>query len=162
MDQRGGRKGINWGFCLVGFCLISTSLIALALWRDKTHVLVENGAFATFLSDDAYLLGARVLQQSLRSSGSRYPLVVLVTEDVSSAARALLHAEDCLILPIEVVQNPNSEEVRYKWVYSKLRAWQMTRYDRIVFLDSDIVVKDNIDDLFSSSLPSFAAVRDCW
>ena len=145
-------------------CALIVIMMMMMMWIlfFRGNLVVRDGAFVTFLSDDAYLIGARVLRQSILESGSRFPLVVLVTDQVSEETKSLLRVDGCLIKEVEVVPNPKSDEIRYKWVYSKLRAWEMIEYDRIVFLDADVILLENIDELFSGSFSRFAVSPDCW
>ncbi|XP_010272326.1 PREDICTED: putative UDP-glucuronate:xylan alpha-glucuronosyltransferase 4 [Nelumbo nucifera] len=43
-----------------------------------------------------------------------------------------------------------------EWNYSKLRIWQLTEYDKIIFVDSDLVTLRNIDEFFQ--YPQLSAV----
>ncbi|KAM0914179.1 hypothetical protein ACQ4PT_011714 [Festuca glaucescens] len=46
--------------------------------------------------------------------------------------------------------------------YSKLRIWEFVEYERMVYLDADIQVFDNIDELFDLPRGHFYAVMDCF
>ncbi|KAF8365240.1 hypothetical protein HHK36_020037 [Tetracentron sinense] len=50
---------------------------------------------------------------------------------------------------IKRIRNPRAEKGTYnEYNYSKFRLWQLTYYDKIIFIDSDIVVLRNLDILF--------------
>jgi alpha-N-acetylglucosamine transferase len=153
------RKKLKQTIGVVCFCLAFIFTVYVVTTSESR---IESGAFVTFLSNDEYLPGARVLHQSIKNTGSKYRFVVMITDEVSQQARMILTADGCILKEIAVLPNPKSDEVRYKWVYSKLRAWELTEYDRIVFLDSDAILVKNIDELFSSSLQGFCVVADCW
>ncbi|KAI3846839.1 hypothetical protein MKW92_030619 [Papaver armeniacum] len=82
-------------------------------------------AYAMILhSADIYVCGAIAAAQSIRDRGSTRIL-------------------SCLI------RNPKAEENAYnEWNYSKFRLWQLTDYDKIIFIDADLLILRNIDFLF--------------
>lgn len=110
---------------------------------------------------DGYLPGVEVLGKSLDASGSSAPKVVLVTADISQAARDRLTRLGWQVRPIEPIENPAADRLlfpRFESVFTKLRAWQLTEFDRVVLLDADTLVRQNIDDLFERR--RFAAAPD--
>jgi alpha-N-acetylglucosamine transferase len=51
---------------------------------------------------------------------------------------------------VERIRSPFSKKRSYnEWNYSKLRVWQVTDYDKLVFIDADFIIVKNIDYLFS-------------
>ncbi|CAA0823300.1 UDP-glucuronate\\x3axylan alpha-glucuronosyltransferase 1 [Striga hermonthica] len=54
------------------------------------------------------------------------------------------------------IRNPKAEKDAYnEWNYSKFRLWQLTDYDRIIFIDADLLILRNIDFLFG--MPQISA-----
>lgn len=125
-------------------------------------------AWATLLTQPGYLVGVEALQRSLRASGSPFPLVVMVTANISSAVRNQLEAQGCLIREVPIV-GPNPElqhryaNARFAEVWSKLGAWNLTEFSRLVFLDADMLVIKNMDELFDLPLAegTIAACHAC-
>ncbi|QUG75179.1 glycosyltransferase family 8 protein [Erwinia sp. E602] len=125
-------------------------------------------AWATLLTQPDYLIGVRALNRSLRLSDSRYPLVVMVTENIAPAARQQLESEGALIREVAPL-SPNPElanryaNARFAEVWSKLRAWQLTEFSRLAFLDADMLVTQNMDELFGLPLApgTIAACHAC-
>ncbi len=120
-------------------------------------------AYATVLtSGDAYLPGVEALGQSIVASGSTVPRVVMVTPDVGSEPREVLSAQGWIVHDIEPIANPTPSQehlfARFAHVFTKLRAWELTAYDKVVFLDADTIVVQGIDDLFAR--PGIAAAPD--
>jgi alpha-N-acetylglucosamine transferase len=120
-------------------------------------------AYATMLCNgDGYVTGAEVLGRSLEASGSRAPRVALVTSDVSTGARRRLTAQGWELREVGPVECPTPEALllfpRFAHVFGKLRAWELTDFDRVVLLDADTLVLSNVDDLFER--PGFAAAPD--
>lgn len=120
----------------------------------------EKGKFAyvTLLYSN-FVSGTRALGQSLRDTGTKADTVVLVTPDVSDGTKTLLKKDGWTVLPVEVTNNPNAGyQSRLIYVYTKLLIFGLTEYDRIVFLDSDVLVLENVDELFTCG-PFCAVMR---
>ena len=125
-------------------------------------------AFVTLLTQPSYLIGVRVLRASLERAGSACPLVVMVTDGIDSAARQELQDDGCLLRDVQPLRPgrnlPDSyANARFAEVWTKLAAWQLTEFERIVFLDADMLVTQNMDELFSLDLPAghIAASHAC-
>ncbi|CAJ1357454.1 unnamed protein product [Effrenium voratum] len=59
---------------------------------------------------------------------------------------------------VEAIPNPHSTDVP-GWVnsgFTKLRIWEQDDFAKLVYIDADCLVLDNIDDLFSRPCPAFA------
>ena len=125
------------------------------LWKEIDG---RKCAFVTVVSG-AYHHGARALANSLREH-SDIPLIVLVTPD---ADRAALAASGILTIQIPGIRNPmnsggNKILPRFALTYTKLHVFRLDFFDRLVYLDSDTVVKGSLDELFDGD--DFAAVPD--
>eukprot|EP00252_Welwitschia_mirabilis_P026904 TRINITY_DN9006_c0_g1_i1.p1 TRINITY_DN9006_c0_g1~~TRINITY_DN9006_c0_g1_i1.p1 ORF type:complete len:463 (-),score=63.06 TRINITY_DN9006_c0_g1_i1:37-1425(-) len=106
-------------------------------------------AYATLLYGDEFLLGVRVLGKSLRDTGTTKDLVVLVSDGVSSFAVSLLQADGWIVEHIGLLANPNHQRPTRFWgVYTKLKIFNMTSYQKVVYLDADVIVLRSIEDLF--------------
>lgn len=122
-----------------------------------------NQAYVTLVTGgDEYVPGVEVLGQSIRESGSSEALVLMATPDVSRQALSGLAARGWQICGIQPIANPATEHIRlfkrYKHSFTKLRVFELTDLDKVVFLDADTVVLQNVDDLFTR--PSIAAAPD--
>ncbi|CAL9122192.1 unnamed protein product [Musa textilis] len=128
---------------------------------------VKKRAYVTFLAGDGdYVKGVVGLAKGLRKVKSAYPLVVAVLPDVPEAHRRLLRAQGCTVREIEPVYPPENQVqfamAYYVINYSKLRIWNFVEYSKIIYLDADIQVYDNIDQLFDMPDGYFYAVMDCF
>ncbi|KAH0904238.1 hypothetical protein HID58_043741 [Brassica napus] len=114
-------------------------------------------AYATILhSAHVYVCGAIAAAQSIRQSGSTRDLVILVDDNISGYHRSGLEAAGWQIRTIQRIRNPKAEKDAYnEWNYSKFRLWQLTDYDKIIFIDADLLILRNIDFLFS--MPEISA-----
>ena len=112
---------------------------------------LSKDAYVTLLYD-GFLLGVRVLGQSLRDTGTNKDLVVVCTETVSENDRAILRSDGWIIRSVKTVESPyegsSSPGDYFKGSYTKLFIWSMTEYERLVYLDADVMVLANIDHLF--------------
>jgi glycogenin glucosyltransferase len=120
-------------------------------------------AYATTLCNgDGYLPGVEALGRSLRASGTEVPRIVMVTPDVGLGAREQLVEQGFVLRDVEPISNPNptTQQMlpRFGAAYTKLRAWELTEFDKVVLLDADTLVVQNIDDLFDR--PEIAAAPD--
>jgi glycogenin len=126
--------------------------------------------YVTLLSTPDYLPGVLVLSESLRQVGAVMPLLVLVSADIPKADESLLLARgirtsrltDRFSLP---------ESIRLKaghWAgtLDKLQLFGLTDYQKLVYLDSDMMILTNIDELFEcphmSAVAAGQLVHSSW
>ncbi|XP_051126520.1 putative UDP-glucuronate:xylan alpha-glucuronosyltransferase 3 [Andrographis paniculata] len=138
----------------VGSCELSVPLQAKENWYSGS---AKREAYATILhSAHFYVCGAIVAAQSIRMSGSTRDLVILVDDTITDYHRGGLEAAGWKIHTIQRIRNPKAERDAYnEWNYSKFRLWQLTDYDKIIFIDADLLVLRNIDFLFE--MPEISA-----
>ncbi|KAL2513948.1 Galactinol synthase 2 [Forsythia ovata] len=125
-------------------------------------------AYVTFLAGDGdYVKGVVGLAKGLRKVKAAYPLVVAVLPDVPAEHRRMLVNQGCILRQIEEVHPPVSDKecpyIRSYFAinYCKLRLWEFVEYKKMIYLDADIQVFDNIDHLFDSPDGGFYGVLDC-
>lgn len=117
-------------------------------------------AYMTVLTNDYYLNGTVALKRCLDDVNSRFPLFVLIPKGRSDLGKLLddydiSYIEDELIdISFEI---ENSDKYRY-WgqTFFKLVIMRQTQWDKIVMLDSDLLINENIDSLFE--MPHMSAV----
>ncbi|PSR99764.1 UDP-glucuronate:xylan alpha-glucuronosyltransferase [Actinidia chinensis var. chinensis] len=136
--------------------------LALPLWGkgiDEVYDLskimtktstVKREAYATVLhSSESYVCGAITLAQSLLRTGTKRDLILLLDSSISVPKRNALSRAGWKIRLITRIRNPKAEKNSYnEYNYSKFRLWQLTGYDKIIFIDSDVVVLRNLDLFF--------------
>ncbi|XP_010263572.1 PREDICTED: UDP-glucuronate:xylan alpha-glucuronosyltransferase 2-like isoform X2 [Nelumbo nucifera] len=144
---------------------VGSCKLALPLWGEgvnvnevynvseittKTNASVKREAYVTVLhSSEAYVCGAITLAQSIIRTGTKRDLVILLDKSISQPMRDALEAAGWKIRLIKRIRNPRAEKNSYnEYNYSKFRLWQLTDYDKIIFIDSDIVVLRNLDLVF--------------
>ncbi|KAF5177928.1 UDP-glucuronate:xylan alpha-glucuronosyltransferase [Thalictrum thalictroides] len=138
----------------IGSCELAVPIEAKG--REYSGV-VHREAYATILhSAHVYVCGAIAAAQSIRMVGSTRDLVILVDETISAYHRAGLEAAGWKVRIIQRIRNPKAEPEAYnEWNYSKFRLWQLTDYDKIIFIDADLLILRNIDFLFT--MPEISA-----
>ncbi|KAI3465361.1 hypothetical protein Pfo_022024 [Paulownia fortunei] len=107
-------------------------------------------AYATVLhSSESYVCGAITLAQSLLQTRTRRDLILLLDTSISEPKRLALSRAGWTLRFIKRIRNPIAEKNSYnEYNYSKFRLWQLTDYDKIIFIDADIIVLRNLDILF--------------
>ncbi|KAJ7363271.1 hypothetical protein OS493_011553 [Desmophyllum pertusum] len=122
-------------------------------------------AFVTLvMCGDEYGKGALTLAWSLRQHKTQHELIVMVTPDVSVAAIKLLRKLYDRVIKVQYIKTRVKSALRGKkyrredtWMeYSltKARMLKLTEYDKLVWLDADSLVLNNIDNLFELPTPA--------
>lgn len=137
-------------------------------------------AYVTLATNPDYAIGAAALFRSLKRSGTSADLVLLYTElpaatlsgicalgiravqvDLLPTSREFndLHARDRLhaAAPFDRGEKPPFHTPLDN--FAKLRLWQLD-YDRVVFVDADALVLQNVDRLFD--YPEFSAAPNVY
>lgn len=123
-------------------------------------------AYAAFFASEDFLPAVQVLLHSLSATMPVYPLVLGVVEDRISPrvlAAALRHAS----MPIEVqvwpaVPPPPAAKQAARWTinWTKLRLWQLERFRKVLYLDADVLVLQNLDTVFETPVDRFLGTPD--
>ncbi|KAJ7973241.1 Hexosyltransferase [Quillaja saponaria] len=141
--------------------------VAITNPRRPKPASAPSRAYVTFLAGNGdYWKGVVGLAKGLRKANSKYPLVVAILPDVPEEHRKILVSQNCIVREIEPVHPPANQTqfamAYYVINYSKLRIWEFVEYSKMIYLDGDIQVFDNIDHLFDYPDNYFYAVMDCF
>ncbi|KAJ8736559.1 hypothetical protein PYW08_007215 [Mythimna loreyi] len=115
---------------------------------------MSNRAWVTLATNDSYGLGALVLAHSLRRVGSAYPAVVLITPSVTEPMRERLRAVFAEVITVDVLDSQDAAHLALLQrpelgiTFTKIHCWNLTQYEKCVFLDADTLVVQNSDELF--------------
>lgn len=128
-----------------------------------TNSTTENEAYVTLVTSDAYVVGALVLAHSLRRTGTTRRLVCLVTSHLASDSIASLREQYDVrfVAPIDSGDERNLRLLGRPELgptFTKIQLWTLTDLKKVVFLDADIMILKNIDDLFTRE--EFSACAD--
>jgi alpha-N-acetylglucosamine transferase len=139
-------------------------------------------AYVTLVTNVDFAEGAIALVRSLRLTDTRADIVVMHTGGVDAAHMAPLAALGAILAPVDLLptsdgfnerharknihgKNPFTKGRKPEFHtpldnFAKLRLWQLTQYDRVVFLDADTLVLKNIDRMFL--YPEFSAAPNVY
>jgi len=139
-------------------------------------------AFVTLVTNADYVMGATALVHSLRRTKTVAEIVILHTGAVATEALGYLQSLGCRIVAVEHLPLSDAFNQRHARKnlhgaapftkgrkpdfhtpldnFCKLRLWQLTEYDTVVFLDADIIVLKTIDKLFG--YPEFCAAPNVY
>ena len=135
----------------------------------------QQHAFCTLLTSDSFVPGLLTMAHSLAATGTSRRLVVMLTPQVSRFARKKLERDgpdNVVLRVVEPIAGPGNAPVRggvggegdggggataapchvKGWInagYTKLRAWSLVEFSKLVFIDADCVVLSSVDELFS-------------
>lgn len=118
-------------------------------------------AYVTVLWSNDFVDCALAWAMSLKKSGSIFRRICLVAESrMSPEYLAALQRGTCEVIPVEPIQSPTSamkgEWSRYEFALTKLRVLQLASRGlrKIVLMDSDTLVLQNVDELFWYPAPA--------
>ncbi|EPQ60695.1 nucleotide-diphospho-sugar transferase [Gloeophyllum trabeum ATCC 11539] len=131
--------------------------------------MFPRAAYVSLVTKTEYLPGILVVDHCLKSVGSRYPLVVMVTPTLPEEARNVLARRGIAMREVERL-SPRAgshklaaHDARFDDTWTKLRAFSLIEYERVVLMDSDMIVRRNMDELMTLDLPRgwIAAAHAC-
>ena len=117
-------------------------------------------SYITMINTDSYLNGALCLFESLRKVKSKYPFSILITSGVSKQAESILKSQGINVIRtnkrVDVPQYILDKNINYSmphWnnSFDKLLIFEMVQFEKLIFLDSDMYIIENIDYLFEKS-----------
>lgn len=113
-------------------------------------------AFITVLTTDDYLIGVLSLNEALKRVNSKFPFVVIVNNNVKEETISKMENLGISVKKVKSIdipegvldKNEGTNYTRWNNTFDKLRIFGLTEFDKIVCLDSDMYIKENIDELF--------------
>lgn len=113
-------------------------------------------AFVTVLTTDDYLIGVLSLNEALKRVNSKYPFVVVVNNNVKEETIKKMSDLGIAVKKVKSIdipegvldKNEGTNYTRWNNTFDKLRIFSLTEFDKIVCLDSDMYIRENIDELF--------------
>ncbi|GAB7366532.1 hypothetical protein MBLNU230_g8520t1 [Neophaeotheca triangularis] len=121
-----------------------------------TTTALPKKVWTTLITNTTYLSGLLTLDYSLKLQNSAYPLIALYTDTFPAEGHAALDARRIpkkripYLLPS--VPKDFTNDPRFYDCWSKLTPFGLTEYDRVVQLDSDMLVLRNMDELMEVPL----------
>ena len=123
--------------------------------------------YLTVLSTNNYIDGVLTLYASLKYSKCQYPFGVFVSKNITEDKIKILEQKGIIVIkdssenqiPINeiLIKNNKNQNLSY-WsnTLDKLKIFDLMEFEKIVYLDSDMLVLKNIDELFEK--PHLSAV----
>lgn len=128
----------------------------------------KNYSYITLITNDQYMPSLITLLRSFSLIKSRFPISVMVLPEVSENSRAIIKFLGADIIEVSKLfpKNFNGERfgtedytgVVYHTCTSKLHVFELTQFDKVVYVDADTVFIKNTDELFLC--PHMSAVVD--
>ncbi len=115
--------------------------------------------FVTYLGSQQFLPGIVALNESLQKYNPNIPLIIMVQHDLPNEAIVFLNDNHFDIKIVDEIKRPNFSEADERdlhCVYDKLWIFGLTEYDKLVYIDADMLVCENMESLFEK--PHFSAV----
>lgn len=117
---------------------------------------ILNNTYITLLSSTDYLPAVLILNQNLKDLKSRYPLTVLVTDDIISEVNQYLFKAHIRFYTVPRLSY-SQDTIQY-WknisstvlnTASKIQLFNLKQYNKIVYIDADSIFLQNPDILFN-------------
>ncbi|KAF2231732.1 glycosyltransferase family 8 protein [Viridothelium virens] len=123
---------------------------------EQTRVVDSKKVWATLITNTKYLTGLLCLDYSLKRTESAYPLVALYTDSFPPEGHRALDDRGIPKKRVNFLQPSEDRDLsgdpRFHATWSKLTLFSLVEYERVVLLDSDMVVRGNMDELMDLEL----------
>ena len=124
-------------------------------WNQLKHLyFLDNQPkkylYVSLATNSKYLKGAYYLYKSLIKTKSKYPFLLLVTDNLLTQDYEYLDSKK---IPYKIIKHKAfKQENRFKDTINKFEVLNLKEYDKVFFIDSDILLIKNIDFLFDLSM----------
>lgn len=127
---------------------------------------LPKAAYATLITSPSYLPGALILAHTLKLHGSQFPLILLYTSLPAHYIPILeLEAKKSNIILQETtllnISNGSGVAPRFAQTWTKLQVFSLYRdgWERICFLDADMMIMGSMDELLLNVVLSIPGVQ---
>lgn len=105
---------------------------------------------------DDYFIATRLLGYQImhapETRSKEYPFIVLATQGVHANKIDRLRRDGAIVIVVDRVEKPHwvdgAGASNWQELFDKLRLWELTQFDRICFLDGDMVLNKPLDGIF--------------
>ena len=111
-------------------------------------------AFVTMVTTDNYVAGALVLAYSLRDVGTTRSIECIVTSNVSEESIGIMQKVFNQVHIFDQIDSGSTDKLmllgrpELGCTVTKMYLWKLEHLSKVVYLDADMLVLKNIDDLF--------------
>jgi len=168
------------------YLYVALALLTLYLWysspaslkRKPVHApsLKYNSvdwsryAYSSYATSSAYLCNSVMLFEALDRLGSKADRILFYDEGWDLNVSDERDRDSQLLLKASQEYNVKLVPAKFEkqgyntWdaSYGKFLAWQQTQYDRVIHIDSDITIRQHLDELFMLPKTSVAMTRAYW
>lgn len=116
---------------------------------------MKNYAYVTMSTNDLFIPGTVTVVKSLKMSGTSYPICCMVSDEVSEENKQTLESLGCEVLVVPKIHSTSSGEegdrfeIGKNWLtFTKLNVFNLLQFDKVVYVDADCIVLQNIDEMF--------------
>lgn len=112
-------------------------------------------AWCTYVSTKEFIIPALTLGENLRQVNSKYPLVIAMTKNVYYPYKDIIKRMGCIPELIQTVeyneelQNGFLKDHRLLQTSSRVSVFKLIQYEKLVFIDCDVFISENVDELFN-------------
>lgn len=105
-----------------------------------------NYAYVSLLTSDNYLKGILGLKYSMEQVNSKYPLLVICTDNLSEDTLNVLKSNSInfIIYPLLLFK----KQTQWSTCINKFYAYKLIQYEKIIFVDADLIFLENMDRYF--------------
>ena len=127
-------------------------------------------AYITLLSTESYLPGVLALNESLRRSGTPYPFVAAISAHLPPQLDQVLKRAGIIVrripestaIPREMIAGNG----HWGYTFDKIHLFGLHEFSKLVYVDSDMIVLANTDELFDkphmSAVPAGRRLHADW
>jgi alpha-N-acetylglucosamine transferase len=146
-----GALAKMWGY---NIGVIVFTVACWYLFSPQYQSTQERRAYVTLMTNGNYVPGVLALKNSLDAVHSKYPLIVMAPiSKVEQKVIDLFKYKRITLYDISPLYPKPGVKTNYAFeqfseIWSKLRTWSVEGFDLMTFLDADILVTRNMDQIF--------------
>lgn len=110
--------------------------------------------YACVLSTNNYLMGAVVLNENLKRFNSKYELLCLINENITEESRQTLEKHKIKYKEFKSVKYNVDFDCAWNYTFDKFNVFLLEEYEKVVCLDLDLLILENLDFLFDYETPA--------
>lgn len=137
---------------------------------------MDNYAYVSLIATNNYIGAAITMMEAWKPLKSKYPFYLMVTDNITKENRTILEILGYKLLNIKEWRpqpydfqksqmtgedislwhgTDNVETRGWRHTFSKLLVWNLTQFEKVCWLDLDILFFRNIDDVFEFKTPAW-------
>lgn len=96
------------------------------------------------------VLGYQLMHQPETRSNTSIPFIVVASSEVSQSKRARLEKDGAKVVVVDSISDPEWLDTKrqYQGVMTKLRVFQQTEYEKMLYMDADMFIARRLDAIF--------------